>query len=446
MDSFLRQLQTVWTPHPGQKEFLTCPAKIRVLACGRRWGKTDACAAAIVGELFAGPPSRILILAPTLDQAKILFERVIELLHRFLDECVVNSPHASDEDSKSVKTRWSPYPKLIFREHSVTARSGHIGRSLRGNEATHIVVDEAAYVPEELVTEVAMPMLATNNGRLTLISTPNGLNHFWRFFKMGELGEHGVWSRTSPSSESPHVSKEFLEIQRQLISQRAFEIEYEAQFVDASGTMFGAEMVESCVVPEVQRDDAPATVGIDWGRYRDYTAVAVLQGGRSCARLVAIHQFNKVTWQEMVDRAAEIIAPFPGAKVIADGTGTGDAVCEMYDRKVGRPLQIFAFTNKDKRQLIEGLRAGMERGAIAIPPEPELIRQLKHFEVALSTSGNQLMNAKSGYHDDLVIALALAYSVTPADYTAPVLVGASRSFSDHRKLCFDDLDWSNFTP
>jgi phage FluMu gp28-like protein len=328
----------------------------------------------------------------------------------------------------------------------VTARSGHIGRALRGNEATHVLVDEAAYVPEELVTEVAMPMLATNNGRLTLISTPNGLNHFWRFFKMGELCEHGVWSRTAPSSESPHVSKEFLDIQRKLISQRAFEIEYEAQFVDASGTMFGAEMVESCIVPEVHRSEDCAAIGVDWGRYRDYTAVAVLQGGSSAAQLVAVQQFNKASWQEMVDRAIGIAKSFPAAKVIADGTGNGDAVCEMFEKGLGRTVEVHSFTNTSKRKLIEGLRAGMERRAIAIPPEPELIRQLKHFEVALSTSGSQLMNAKSGYHDDLVIALALAYSITPADYSAPILVGDSRSFSDPRKLCFDDLDWSKFRP
>jgi len=446
MDSFLRQLQAIWTPHPGQREFLTCPAKIRVLACGRRWGKTDACAAAIVGELFAGPPSRVLILAPTLDQAKLLFERVVELLHRFLDECARDSAQAADDSNSRVKTRWSPYPRLAFGEHTVTARSGHIGRSLRGNEATHVVVDEAAYVPEELVAEVAMPMLATNNGRLTLISTPNGLNHFWRFFKKGELGEHGIWSRTAPSWESPYVSQEFLDIQRQLISRRAFEIEYEAQFVDASGTMFGGEMVDSCIVPEVHRSEDCAAIGIDWGRYRDYTAVAVLQGGRMAAQLVAVQQFNKASWQEMIDRGAEIAKSFPGAMVIADGTGSGDAVCEMLEKTLGRTVAVHPFTNSSKRKLIEGLRAGMERRAIAIPPEPELIRQLKHFEVALSTSGNQLMNAKSGYHDDLVIALALAYSITPADHTAPVLVGTNRSFSDRRKLCFDDLDWSNFTP
>jgi hypothetical protein len=52
MTSFLNQLSPFWQPHAGQLEFLENPAKIKVLACGRRWGKTDACAAQIVSTLF----------------------------------------------------------------------------------------------------------------------------------------------------------------------------------------------------------------------------------------------------------------------------------------------------------------------------------------------------------------------------------------------------------
>src|SRR5262249_9614122 len=147
--------------HPGQREFLLHPAKFKVLACGRRWGKTDACAVQVLQALHRPFPTKHLILAPTADQASLLFERVVGLLGRPSGRS--DGSDESDGSEKSDKSDWklkhSPYPRLRFGAHTVMARSGHLPRALRGHEATHIVVDEAAYLPESLVTEVAMPML-----------------------------------------------------------------------------------------------------------------------------------------------------------------------------------------------------------------------------------------------------------------------------------------------
>ncbi|HRF60991.1 MAG TPA: hypothetical protein PLH94_13890, partial [Fimbriimonadaceae bacterium] len=84
MATYAQFLAEVWTPHSGQREFLDHPSRIKVLACGRRWGKTDACAAAIVAQLLGETPTRTLILAPTLDQARMLFDRVVALLDAVL--------------------------------------------------------------------------------------------------------------------------------------------------------------------------------------------------------------------------------------------------------------------------------------------------------------------------------------------------------------------------
>ncbi len=570
MEAFLDWLAPVWRPHGGQREFLVCPNKIRVLACGRRWGKTDACAVAILGELFQDKPTRHLILAPTLDQAQMLFDRVVELLGclnaGLLDcsdvglhpsgspvgggcivppssrepveegepDCTRNlhppAPSSISEDISGlrglssremeegdaedggkmhppttgpsclseegelgpnwsstprrlallvdwgaedggtmhppptdanggkmhppntgssrlfeegeVKVKRSPYPKLTFRGHTVVARSGHVGRSLRGNEATHVIIDEAAYVPESLVTEVAMPMLATNDGRLTLISTPCGLNHFWKFFKMGEAGEHGVWSRTAPSSESPYVSPEFLAVQRELISERAFATEYEAQFVDFAGAVFGTELIEACTVPEVIRGELGCAVGVDWGRYHDYTAVAVLEGDRRRSQLVHLEQFKDESWNSMVGRVAQIVGRYPSAPVTADATGVGDPVLENLTAALtGHKVEGLSLTMANKGTVVGDLRMAMERGAIVFAPHPELIRQLTHFEMKVTESGHQKTEARHGYHDDLVIALILAYRQLPVSYIAPILVGGETRFSGRKRLRFEDLVW-----
>lgn len=442
MRAFLNKLAPLWQPHPGQREFLLCRKKIRVLACGRRWGKTDACAVAILDEVFGREDTRHLILAPTLDQAKLLFDRFVELFETLSSR--EEDSRALDDESrvrkKEHKVSYSPHPTFRFRGHTVVARSGHVGRSLRGNEATHVIVDEAAFVPEELVTEVAMPMLATNDGRLTLISTPNGLNHFWKFFQMGLNGEHGVWSRTSPSAESPYVSAKFLKVQRELISERAFQIEYEAKFVDLVGSVFGSSAIEDCARSSTLLGDGLVYGGVDWGRYQDFTAVAVVQGTRQDARVLHLSSFQHQSWPDMVKRAADILRRFSKIQISSDGTGSCDSVTGMLEAELGQPVDCVVFTHARKQQLIEGLRVLLERRAIQFEPSPELIKQLKHFETRVSASGNQIMNAQSGYHDDLVIALALACEKLVSAYSARIFVGRIREFARSR-LKFEDIVW-----
>lgn len=396
MEAFLERLAPVWRPHAGQREFLLAPAAIRVLACGRRWGKTDACAVDVLAALHQPSPTRHLIVAPTQDQANLLFDRVRELLDAL-------------PDVEGVQVRRTPYPRLTYGPHRLTARSGHIGRSLRGNEATHVVMDEAAFVPEALLTEVAMPMLATTNGLLTLISTPNGLNHFWRFFRMGETGEHGIWSRRAPSAESPFVSSEFLAVQRRLISERAFAVEYEAQFQNAAGAVFRSEALEACFVAVPQPPPVAAvSIGVDWARSQDYTAVVAVAGSRDEAWVVHAEQFQGLSWTAQVERVAGRIAAFPGALVSGDSTGLGDPLQEALRDRIGRPVEDVTFTSAVKARLIEGLACMIDSARLRLPPNPELRRQLQHFEATGTPTERVRYGGAHGFHDDLVIALALA--------------------------------------
>ncbi|MGE0002008.1 MAG: terminase family protein [Fimbriimonadaceae bacterium] len=399
MEEFLRRLAPVWQPHEGQREFLLAMAPIQVLACGRRWGKTDACAVATLSRLFAEKPTRHILVAPTKDQATLLFERVIELGDRLYEsEGKEFRPHI----------RRSPYPKLELGGHVLAARSGHLPRALRGNEATHLVVDEAAYLPDSLIAEVLMPMLAATAGSMTLISTPHGKGLFWRLFRMGALGKEGVWSRHAPTSESPHVSASFLESQRLLLSERAFRVEYMAEFLDAEGQVFRTAAVEACTVPGVARNGGPRHIGVDWARYCDYTAVAVLDGDRSEAGLVHIERFQADSWAETVKRVAALVSKFPGAEVTCDNTGVGDPVVESLRSALPRhTVHGYNFTRPSKSALIDNLVWLFDQGTLRIPPDPQLLRELEHFEAVPTGKGSRL-EARGGYHDDLVIALALA--------------------------------------
>lgn len=400
-------------------EFLCNPSKIKVLACGRRWGKTDVCAIEILASLFESSPTKHLIIAPTRDQANILFDRLLDLL-----ESVVQI----ESFSGRLTIRRAPYPKLIFGKHRVQARSGFLGRVLRGNEATHIVVDEAAFLPESIITEIAMPMLATTNGKLTMISTPHGRNHFWRFFQMGQEQRNGVFSRAAPSAESPFVTKEFLEIQRELIHERAFRIEYEAAFYDDVGRMFSTDAIDRCLVSNAAApDDASVVIGVDWGRSCDYTVVAVLAGDKSEASLIGFDRFTGLESPVQVSRIARFVARFPVAHIVCDGTGMGKAPTEhLRSALPTNGFTDFTFTNASKQELINNLAWLIEAGALRMEPIPELIRELTHYEIRNAETGSQRLGGAPGFHDDCVTALALAASKLSTSYSAAVLVAGPR--------------------
>lgn len=420
MNSKLERLAPVWQPHPGQREFLENPSRLKVLACGRRWGKTDACAAQIAASFFEASPTRHVILAPTQDQANLLFERALTLLEGLLP-------------SANLKPKRSPYPTLSFGPHRLTARSGHLARALRGNEATHLIVDEASYLPESLITEVAMPMLATTDGVMTLIGTPNGKNHFWRFFCMGQAGDHGVWSRTGPSGESPFVSKSFLAVQRELISDRAYRVEYEAEFVDSAGQFFGTEVVEACVVEHLPARSGQVYIGIDWAKERDATAVAVVQGDAYGASLLHLETVCRATWGEIYRRVADVVAAHRDPIVLCDGTGLGaPATAHLRDVLEEGRLEPVVFTNESKLKMAFDLLALFEHKRIAMRSHPDLLRELQYYESTETEHGNTRLGAPRGLHDDLVTALMLATSRLRRVTPVPLILGADRQSVLHR--------------
>jgi hypothetical protein len=423
MDEFLKCIRPYWRPHHGQEAFLRTDARIKVLACGRRWGKTDACAIELLASILEENPTRHLIVAPILAQATLLFERILVLAAKVWPDATLNvkrTPHPS----------CTIQLELGLPVHRIQARSGHLGFVLRGDEATHVIVDEAAFVPESLITEIVMPMLATTNGRLTLISTPKGKNHFWKFYRMGTRGEHGVWSRTAPSAESPYIHPEFLETQRSLISDRAFRVEYEAEFCDNAGTVFKSESIERCLVSRFRSDPvSPFWIGIDWARYHDSTAVAVLCGDRGSASLLRLETLPSVSWNDQVDRVAELVQEYPGARVLCDGTVIGDPAVEMLQARLpSSRIDGLVFNQKVKHQLIDQLASLIDRAALQMLPHPDLLREFEHYEATESSSGAIKLGAKSGFHDDRVTALALACRLLPSPYDAKVILGNPRKF------------------
>ena len=80
-DEQQRILKSLWKPHPGQRAIMSHSARFRVVACGRRWGKSEMAAHEALERALEENGATIWWVAPTYDQANDYgFNKMLPLL------------------------------------------------------------------------------------------------------------------------------------------------------------------------------------------------------------------------------------------------------------------------------------------------------------------------------------------------------------------------------
>jgi hypothetical protein len=137
--------------------------------------------------------------------------------------------------------------------------------------------------------------------------------------------------------------------------------------------------------------------GIDLAKSVDFTVVVGLdEHGHMC-------YFDR--WQSDWQTTKNKLMALPKARHgYIDSTGVGDVVTEEVV-KIQRFLEGFKFTKTSKQQLMEGLQAAIHQKKIKY--NEATANELKVFEYSIS-SGTVKYEARNGFNDDAVMALALA--------------------------------------
>ncbi len=389
-------------PHEAQQQIMRDTHKFITVVAGRKFGKTKCMAAYALFYALTNPKHRILVVAPSYSQASIMFRE----MYNFIRRSIINK-----YVSKILKT---PFPQIYFKNDAeIHARSTQNPDLLRGEEANLIIMDEAAYIKDDVVTNVLEPMLLVTNGRWIKISTPAGHNHFYDTFLKGlseEFPEYSSYHFTSTAN--PYVSEDFIELKKKELGENsiAFRTEYLAEFVEDHNAVFRWSDIQKNVADIELIDGAEHisrsyVIGVDLAKYQDYTVICVLDATEKPYRLVHFERFNRRPYAEVIERVKDLHRRFNGAKVLIDSTGVGDPILEELQASIG--AEGYVFTSKSKVQLIQKLQAVMENGEIKYPYIEPLVKELQFFEYQLTRTGVK-MEARQGMHDDCVIALALA--------------------------------------
>ena len=376
--------------HPAQRQVWDSPARFKVLAAGRRWGKTRLGALTCVAAALAC--ERAWWVAPSFPVAAIGW--------RMLKRLARNVPAVTVRETEK---------RLEFGLTGgfIQVKSADKPDGLRGEGLDLVILDECAYIREEAWAEALRPALSDRQGRAMFISTPNGRNWFYRMFERGQEGKDGWQSWQFPTSANPFIAVSEIENARLTLPERVFLQEFMAKFVNDAGSVFRRVMEAATATAQDRPVPGHTYVfGVDWGKYEDWTVITVLD--TTVREVVALERFNQIDYVVQSRLLKAMAARWRPLAIVAESNAMGAPLVEQLQRD-GLPVVAFATTHATKVMLVESLMLAFETGALRILPNDILIRELQAFEMQRLPSGLVRYSAPAGLHDDCVMSLALAW-------------------------------------
>jgi len=276
--------------------------------------------------------------------------------------------------------------------------------ALRGRGIDFLILDEAALIKRDAWEQALRPSLSDTKGRVVFIGTPKGYNWFHEVWTRGNDPLQKDWkSWQYPTSQNPYIPKEEIEEARRTLPEIVFQQEYEAIFTENLGAVFRG--VETCIRGSLAAPQSTESyvMGADLAKHQDFTVLSVMD---SNGHLCAFDRFSQLDWVFQRKRIVNLAQQY-NARVLIDSTGVGDPVLDELCHENVR-VEGYKFTNATKKDLIENLSMMIENKQISYPDIPELVNELKIYGYRIMPSGTTEYSAPEGYHDDCVIALALA--------------------------------------
>ncbi len=379
--------------HDGQKAIVEHPARFKVAACGRRFGKTMLAGywlamrdehSAVAGWPVAwfAPTYKILLdawdaitrsLAPAITRANKTEQRIELVTGGKVDFWTLEDPDAG-----------------------------------RGRRYRRVVIDEAAHARrlKEAWERAISPTLTDYRGEAWFISTPNGMNYFHELYRRGDDDAFPEWASFHlPSTANPYLPAEEIEDKRAILPELVFRQEYLAEFVVFGAGLVKPEMLIDGQPPAGQRPVLGVDLAISSKDGADYTAIVAMS--RSADGTVYIHEAERFRgrFREVLDRIQAAAARHNPTIVAIEETQFQAAVIQELARTTRLPVRGVR-PDRDKVTRFLPLLTRYEQGMVRHDPArvPAWFR-------------DELLAFPDGEHDDGVDAASHAFAVsTPAVY------------------------------
>jgi predicted phage terminase large subunit-like protein len=392
--------------HPAQMEIFKSTARFKVVAAGRRFGKSRLAAWVLLMEGLKSPDKDVFYVAPTFQQAKDIMWGTL----KELGEGLIKSTH---ENTATI---------TLINDRKIYLKGSDRPDTLRGVGLRYVVLDEYASMKPSVWELILRPTLADVKGSALFIGTPDGKNHFYDLWLQAGKDDYPEWEQFSyNSTDNPLLDPEEIEAARQSMSSQAFRQEFEASFESFNGGIFKEEWFQ---VNEDEPDDGYYCIAVDPAGFESVTKERGVKGSKLDETAIAIVKVHEDQWwvkeiqhgRWTVKEAAERILD---AAVENDARSVGIEAGSLKNalmpyltdlmRTRGRWVVINDVTHggrKKTERITWALQGRLEHGKIQFNYgfwNRDFINQMMDFP-----------NSRS--HDDLLDALAYIDQVSVADF------------------------------
>lgn len=213
---------------PWQQNVWEDPTRYKVIAAGRRCGKTRFAAYRLLVEALSNdvPFSHIFYVAETQGQARdIMWSMLVELGRPVIKAAHINNLQITLINGATISLKGSDRPD-----------------TMRGVSLKYVVLDEYGTMKPEVWEEILRPALTDLEGGALFIGTPKGRNHFWETYQYAALGEDDEWKAWHLTSyDNPTLKASEIDKAKKSMSSFAFRQEFMAAFEAKDSELFREE-------------------------------------------------------------------------------------------------------------------------------------------------------------------------------------------------------------
>ncbi len=420
--------------YPFQEKMIRSFNENRFTICkiGRQSGKSITCIAFFLHYILFNKDVSVALLANKLATAR-------ELLSR-LQRAYENLPH------------WLQQGVMVWNKGSIELENGAkvlaaatSSSAIRGGSYNILFLDEFAFVPNEIAEEFFNSVYPTiSSGQSTkviIVSTPQGMNHFYKLWVDAEEGRNTYNPISVHWSEVPGRDEKWKQTTIKNTSPEQFRQEFDTEFLGSTNTLINVTKLKNMPYKNPRKVGENGnlkiygfpkegktyfcTVDVSRGKGGDYSAFSIFDASEVPYTQVVTYRSNNVpplVYPTIIRRVAQM---YNEAYILIEVNDVGQQVSDIlyHDMEYENLISINSDTRKGQsissgfsgRTTTMGIRTTKATKKIGCMNMKSLIEEdkliIKDFdtinELTSFVSKGHKYEAETGKFDDLVDTLIL---------------------------------------
>ena len=421
----------------------------------RQTGKSTTCVAYLLHYAVFNDNVNIAILANKASTARDLLGRLqlaYENLPNWMQQGIIS---------------WNKGSLELENGSKISANSTS-SSAVRGGSYNVIFLDEFAFIPNHIADDFFASVYPTitsgQSTKVIIVSTPRGMNHFYRMWREAEKGKNEYTPTDVHWSEVPGRDAEWKEQTIANTSEQQFKIEFECEFLGSVNTLISASKLKNLVFEDpirknagldIYKDPVPehnyiVTVDVARGLGNDYSAFIVFDTTQFPYEVVGKYRNNEIKPMLFPNIILDVAKGYNNAYVLVEVNDIGDQVASIlqYDLEYenilmasmrGRNGQIVGqgfsgkktqlgvrMTSAVKKLGCSNLKTMLEDDKL-LTTDYEIISELTTF-----AQKHNSFEAEEGCNDDLAMCLVIFAWLVQQEYFKEM------SDNDIRKRIYDE--------